>query len=160
MVQAGDGGSPRTANVGYCMLLKFLVRENKSDLSFQDVTSHHWRLFAQLKKQPSIKCTCTNDNNTARPFPFFQIRLRLSAPEASTNAPILPQRLFSLVFYHIKQISKMWFESWKKLKLKGTRRRDLASDWGSSFQSQIATLLRPPPHCPQSLSCKPNCPWG
>lgn len=107
MVQAKDGGSPRTANVGYCMLLKFLVRENKSDLSFQDVTSHHWRLFAQLKKQPSIKCTCTNDNNTARPFPIFQIRVRLSAPEASTNALILPQRLFSLVFYHIKQISKM-----------------------------------------------------
>lgn len=48
MVQVGVGGSPRTVNVGYCMLLKFVVREKKSPQKWTPILRCHLSPLAPI----------------------------------------------------------------------------------------------------------------
>lgn len=98
------------------------------------------------QRRCGIKCTSTNDNNTAGPFYFSKLRLRLRSapPRPARRALIPPWRFFPSAFYHIKQISKMWFESGEKLTLKDARRRNAR---GREHTSSLGFLSRATTEC-------------
>lgn len=95
------------------------------------------------QRQPSIKCTSTNDNNTARPFYFSKLgwtpdRCPRGSHKRSNSS--LKSFLFSFLSYKANIKNVIWILG--KIKVEGCQKVDQCSAVGDSTPSRLSSLLQ------------------
>lgn len=131
------------------------------------------------QRQPSIKCTSTNDNNTARPFYFSKLgwasdQCPWGRHKGSNSS--LKIFLFSFLSYKANIKNVIWIL--EKIKAEGHQKEEQCSAVGDNTPPHSPLFYR---HrlslfsslsdgytarqtlerlCPESLSGRPNCPRG